>query len=65
MIFIDRWIRFFAKDINLPIKCNVDKSTQMSIKHNCKCKYFCKGMMYPKDGKKVAIFLEPSFKNKF
>lgn len=57
MILIDQFVRILFQDRLLPRKCNVDIKTKLSTKECCKCKHFCSGMMYLKDGQQTAVFL--------
>ena len=42
MIFIDRLVRYFAKDINLPLRCYANKRQLLNRRDCCDCKIYCK-----------------------
>jgi hypothetical protein len=42
MILIDRLVRYFAKDINLPMRCYANKRQLLKRGDCCNCKLFCK-----------------------
>ena len=42
MIFIDRIVRYFAKDINLPSRCYANKQQLLNRRDCCDCKIYCK-----------------------
>jgi hypothetical protein len=42
MIFIDRLVRYFAKDIYLPLRCYANKRQLLNRRDCCNCKIYCK-----------------------
>lgn len=42
MIFIDRIVRYFAKDINLPSRCYANKQQLLNRRDCCDCKIYCR-----------------------
>lgn len=42
MILIDRLVRYFAKDINLPLRCYANKRQLLNRRDCCNCKIYCK-----------------------
>ena len=42
MIFIDRLVRYYAKDINLPLRCYANKRQLLNRRDCCNCKIYCK-----------------------
>lgn len=42
MIFIDRLMRFFKKDIYLPKRCNASFMKKINPCERCTCKSFCR-----------------------
>jgi len=44
MIFIDRILRYFSKDIMLPIRCYANKQQMFDPIHRCDCRMFCNKM---------------------
>ena len=39
---MDRILRYFNKDIMLPIRCYASKKQMFDLKHRCDCRMFCK-----------------------
>lgn len=53
MIFWDRVLRYFNKDINLPSRCYADIQKKLNPCFRCECKIFCREI---KRGKPAFVF---------
>ena len=54
MIFLDRMMRYFNKDFQLPIRCYAELAKKINPCHSCKCRIFCKEL---NKGKPAMVFL--------